>query len=102
MIWKRVPGVEIGHTYNGLHPGYDVLISSDSKLLFVRRNTLLKGRYSPHIILSDVIDISTNPPQILVQGPDCCMDGDQSKEALEKNHEKVLRIARAAGLNHDP
>jgi hypothetical protein len=101
IIWKLVPGVRLGISYDGYHPGTDVVISPNSRLLFVRRSTR-KAWNSPHILLSDVIDIGTDPPQTLVQGPDCCMDGNETEEGLERNHRKVLEIARAAGLNPDP
>jgi hypothetical protein len=96
FIWKKVPRVSVGFSY-GFHRGYDVLISPDSKLLFTRRSTTLSDGL--HIFLSDVIDISVNPPKVLVPGRMCCMDGEDTREGVERNHQRILPIARAAGLD---
>ena len=96
LVWKKVPGIALGYSFNGFHRGHDVLISRDSKRLFTRRNTALN--YGSHVVLSDVIDISVSPPKVLVQGPMCCMDGEDTEEGVERNHQRILPIARAAGV----
>ena len=96
LIWKKVRGIGPSLSYNGFHQGHDILISADSRLLFTRRNTV--GDDGPHVLLSDVIDISVSPPKVLVQGPMCCMDGEETLEGVERNHQRILPIARAAGL----
>lgn len=100
LIWKKVPGITLGFSYNGFHQGHDVLVSPDNRLLFTRRNTTSSD--GSHIILSDVIDVSVSPPKVLVQGPMCCMDGEETEESVERNHQRILPMARAAGLNLVP
>ncbi|CAN7180709.1 hypothetical protein LJR235_000353 [Pararhizobium sp. LjRoot235] len=100
LIWKKVPGISVGVSYNDYHRGHDVLISPDSRLLFTRHNTTLS--HGSHVLLSDVIDISVSPPKVLVQGLMCCGAGGPTEKELEGNHQRVLPIARAADLKLDP
>jgi hypothetical protein len=101
FFWRPVPNAQVGYSYNDLHFGTDLVVSPDGQLLFVRRNTEAPSPEAP--IWTDVLDIASDPPRVVVRGPDCCMspkEGDVTttdREGLRAHGQTVLARARAAG-----
>lgn len=99
-FWKLIPSISVGHTYGNYHRGVDLVTSANGTMLFMRRNTE-SSRGDP--IWTDVLDISTDPPTVLLRGPDCCAQVEPGYETstdgagLEAHGLKTLDMARRVG-----
>ncbi|WP_378942758.1 hypothetical protein [Mesorhizobium sp. ANAO-SY3R2] len=101
FFWQLIPDVKVGYSYNDYHRGTDLVASPDGKLLFIRRNTDSSSPAGP--IWTDVLDLTSDPPTIVIRGPDCCMEirpghpTETDSEGLQLHGLKVLDFARIAG-----